>query len=243
MIQKIRHEGSIIRQILTHPQGNRFTRKQTVPTYMLHKHGQGPKVRDNPIHSHPSWIWESRWSGLQDMYFRSSDSCRSQLERVLPYRSGKFFNQFNTPHCQRLVSWVSQKAFVSGFTIWENDIILSLFILWQRAHLAKVPSWSATFPNNRFHLRRRAISSVEWNIWKVFWKIEKLVISSQNIVDSILSSSKSSIVGYKRKTWNQLHKLEKIKKVFFWFWLHTQHCLESTPGSVFKDHFWQRLEL
>ena len=52
MIQKIGHEGSVIRQILAHPQGNRLTRKQTVPTYMAHKHSQGPQIEDDPTHSH-----------------------------------------------------------------------------------------------------------------------------------------------------------------------------------------------
>ena len=54
MIQKIGHEGSVIRQILAHPQGNRLTRKQTVPTYMAHKHSQGPQTEDDPTHSHAS---------------------------------------------------------------------------------------------------------------------------------------------------------------------------------------------
>lgn len=54
MIQKIGHEGSVIRQILAHPQGNRLTRKQTVPTYMAHKHSQGPQIEDDPTHSHAS---------------------------------------------------------------------------------------------------------------------------------------------------------------------------------------------
>ena len=60
MIQKIGHEGSVIRQILAHPQGNRLTRKQTVPTYMAHKHSQGPQIEDDPTHSHAFSIeWDS----------------------------------------------------------------------------------------------------------------------------------------------------------------------------------------
>lgn len=174
MIQKIRHEGSIIRQILAHSQGNRFTRKQTVPTYMSHKHSERPKIEDDPTHSHPSWIWmRFGWWGLFNMYL-SLYTCRSQLEEVLLlYLTIKFFKQLNTLHRQRFVSLVSQKAFVFGFTIRENDIMLSLlFILLHRAHLANIPSWSTTFPNNRFHLRRRAISSFDWKIWKVFLKME-----------------------------------------------------------------------
>ena len=53
-VQKMRHEGSIIRQILAHPEGNRFTRKQTVSTYTPHKHRQGPQNEDDPTHSRAS---------------------------------------------------------------------------------------------------------------------------------------------------------------------------------------------
>ena len=59
MIQKTGREGSVIRQILAHPQGNRL-KGNKLPTYMAHKHSQGPQRQDDPTHSHAfSMEWDS----------------------------------------------------------------------------------------------------------------------------------------------------------------------------------------
>lgn len=91
------------------------------------------------------------------MCFRSVYACRPQLESTASV-SVRLLSQ-KLLYCQRTVNLISQRAFVFGFTIWENDIILYLlFILLHRAHLASISSRSTTFPNHRFHLRRRVIS-------------------------------------------------------------------------------------
>ena len=60
MIQKIGREGSVIRQILAHPQVNRLKEKKTVPTYMAHKHCQRPQIEDDSTHTHAFLIeWDS----------------------------------------------------------------------------------------------------------------------------------------------------------------------------------------
>ena len=110
------------------------------------------------------------WSGLLKMYFRSLYTYRSQLESTSSILLLSSSNRI-TLHRQRFVSLVSQKAFVFGFTIWamtSSCLFFSLYYIMH--HLANVSSWSTTFPNNRFHLRRRAISSFDWNIWKIIEK-------------------------------------------------------------------------
>lgn len=106
MIQKIRHEGSIVRQILAHPQGNRFTRKQTVSNYMPHKHSQKPKTEDDPTHCHPSWIWmRFGRSGLWYVFYIFVHLQVSAWSTLL-YFTIKFFKQLNTLCTVRgLLAW------------------------------------------------------------------------------------------------------------------------------------------
>lgn len=62
------------------------------------------------------------------MHFRSLYTYRSQLESTSSILLLSSSNRI-TLHRQRFVSLVSQKAFVFGFTIWENDIILPLLFI------------------------------------------------------------------------------------------------------------------
>lgn len=60
MIQKIGREGSVIRQVLAHPQGNRLKENKLPPPIPAHKHSQGPQRQDDPTHSHAfSMEWDS----------------------------------------------------------------------------------------------------------------------------------------------------------------------------------------
>ena len=137
---------------------------------MAHTHSQGPQTEDDP--TQPCFLYwiRFRWSGLLNMYFRSLYNCKSQLESTSSILLLSSSNRI-TLHRQRFVSLVSQKAFVFGFIIWENDIILLLlFILLHRAPFGQLAKLlTTTFPNNRFHVRRTAISSFDWNIWKIIF--------------------------------------------------------------------------
>lgn len=188
MIQKIRHEGSIIRQILAHPQSNRFTRKQTVPTYMPHIHSQGPKTGDDPAHSHPSWVWmRFGWSGLLSVYFRSLYTCRSQLEVLLLYLTIKFFKQLSTLCTVRgLLVWSHKRHL---FLVSQYRKMTSSCLFFSFYYIGHIwPIYQVVQPHSQtidsilgeeLFLPLNEISE------KYFFKWEKLVISSQNIVYDI----------------------------------------------------------
>ena len=105
-----------------------------------------------------------RWSGLLNTYFRSLYTCRSQLEStsILLLSSS---NRNALCAVRSLLAW-SHKRHLFSVSQYGKMTSSCLFFSFYYIghHLANISSWSTTFPNNRFHLRRRAISSFDWNI-------------------------------------------------------------------------------
>ena len=106
-----------------------------------------------------------RWSGLLNMYFRSLYTCRSQLERTSSILLLNSSNRITLCAVGGVLAWSHKKHLflVSQYgKMTSSCLFFSLYYIGY--HVANVSSWSTTFPNNRFHLRRRAISSFDWNV-------------------------------------------------------------------------------
>ena len=105
-----------------------------------------------------------RWSGLLNMYFRSLYTCRSQLERISSILLLSSSNRITLCTVRGVLAWSHKRHLflVSQYGKMTSSCLFSFYYI--RYHVVNVSSWSTTFPNNRFHLRRRAISSFDWTI-------------------------------------------------------------------------------
>lgn len=112
-----------------------------------------------------------RWSGLLNMYFRSLYTYRSQLESTSSILLLSSSNRITLCTVRGLLAWSHKRHLflVSQYGKMTSSCLFFSFS-YIGYHVANVSSWSTTFPNNRFHLRRRAISSFDWSIWKIIEK-------------------------------------------------------------------------
>lgn len=152
---------------------------------MSHKHSQEPKIKDNPTHSHSSWIWnETRIIRSTQDVFSTSEHLQVSAWKH-PSVSVRFFKQLKTPCTVRgLLTWSHKRHLFLVSQYWKMTSSCIFFSFYYIGHIW--PAYQVDQPHSQI---ADSILGGEWflpcwNIWKVL-KTGKL-ITSQNTADLIL---------------------------------------------------------